>query len=84
VGAVAVLVYSFVISLVLGYIVKAVTGGGRLSAEAETTGIDETEHAETGYDFSSHRSLAGIGASRPAAAATAPAQQVPATAGKES
>jgi Amt family ammonium transporter len=84
VGAVAVLVYSFVISLVLGYLVKAVTGGGRVTPEAEAAGIDETEHAETGYDFSSHRSLAGIGASRPAAAATAPAAQVPATAGKES
>jgi Amt family ammonium transporter len=79
-----VLVYSFVISLVLGYLVKAVTGGGRVTAEAEATGIDETEHAETGYDFSSHRSLAGIGSSRPAASAPAPAEQVPATAGKES
>jgi Amt family ammonium transporter len=84
VGAFAVMIYSFVISLVLGYIVKAVTGGGRVSAEAEATGIDETEHAETGYDFSSHRSLAGIGSSRPAASAPAPAEQVHATAGKES
>jgi ammonium transporter, Amt family len=84
VGAFAVMIYSFVIALVLGYLVKAVTGGGRVSPEAESAGIDETEHAETGYDFSSHRSLAGIGASRPAAAATAPAEQVPATAGKES
>ena len=84
VGAIAVLAYSFVLSLVLGYLVKAVTGGGRVTAEAEATGIDETEHAETGYDFSSHRSLAGIGSSRPAASAPAPAEQVPATAGKES
>ncbi|WP_425468531.1 ammonium transporter [Pseudonocardia cypriaca] len=84
VGAIAVLVYSFVLSLVLGYLVKAVTGGGRVTAEAEATGIDETEHAETGYDFSSHRSLAGIGSSRPAPSAPAPAEQVPATAGKES
>jgi Amt family ammonium transporter len=84
VGAIAVLVYSFVISLVLAYLVKAVTGGGRLTAEAEATGVDETEHAETGYDFSSHRSLAGIGSSRPAASASASAEQVPATAGKES
>jgi ammonium transporter, Amt family len=84
VGALAVLVYSFVISLVLGYLVKAVTGGGRVGPEAEAAGIDETEHAETGYDFSSHRSLAGIGSSRPAASAPAPAEQVPATAGKES
>jgi Amt family ammonium transporter len=84
VGAFAVMIYSFVIALVLGYLVKAVTGGARVTAEAEATGIDETEHAETAYDFSSHRSLAGIGSSRPAAAATAPAEQVPATAGKES
>jgi Amt family ammonium transporter len=83
VGALAVLAYSFVISLVLAYLVKAVTGGGRLTAEAEATGVDETEHAETGYDFSSHRTLAGIGAARPAAA-PASAEQVPATAGKES
>ncbi|GAA5137085.1 ammonium transporter [Pseudonocardia adelaidensis] len=84
VGALAVLGYSFVIALVLGYIVKAVTGGGRVTAEAEAAGIDETEHAETGYDFSSHRSLAGIGASRPATSAPAPAEQVHAAAGKES
>jgi ammonium transporter, Amt family len=84
VGAIAVLAYSFVISLVLGYLVKAVTGGGRVTREAEAAGIDETEHAETGYDFSSHRSLAGIGSSRPAPSAPAPAEQVPATAGKES
>jgi len=84
VGAFAVMIYSFVVALILGYIVKAVTGGGRVTAEAEATGIDETEHAETAYDFSSHRSLAGIGASRPAATAPAPAEQVAATAGKES
>jgi ammonium transporter, Amt family len=84
VGAFAVMIYSFVIALVLGYLVKAVTGGGRVAAEAEATGIDETEHAETGYDFSSHRGLPGTSAPRPSASATAPAEQVPATAGKES
>jgi ammonium transporter, Amt family len=84
VGAFAVMIYSFVIALVLGYLVKAVTGGGRVTAEAEATGIDETEHAETGYDFSSHRGLPATSTPRPAASAPAPAEQVPATAGKES
>jgi ammonium transporter, Amt family len=84
VGAFAVMFYSFLIALALGYLVKAVTGGGRVAPEAESTGIDETEHAETGYDFSSHRGLPGTSASRPTASATAPAEQVPATAGKES
>jgi Amt family ammonium transporter len=47
VGALAVLVYSFVIALVLAYIVKAIMGL-RVTAEEEATGIDEVEHAETG------------------------------------
>jgi Amt family ammonium transporter len=82
VGAVAVLAYSFVVSLLLAYLVKAVMGL-RISPEAEATGIDETEHAETGYDFSSHRSVSGLGSPRPDAATTAAAAHVPATAGKE-
>ncbi|WP_253770079.1 ammonium transporter [Goodfellowiella coeruleoviolacea] len=50
VGALSVLVYSFVLSLALGWIVQK-TVGFRASAEAETGGIDEAEHAERGYDF---------------------------------
>jgi ammonium transporter, Amt family len=83
VGALAVLVYSFVLSLVLAYIVKAIMGL-RVTAEEETTGIDETEHAETGYDFSSHRGISGLGTPRPDAATNSAAAHVPATAGKES
>ncbi|GAA0534738.1 ammonium transporter [Saccharopolyspora subtropica] len=55
VGAVAVLVYSFVLSLVLALLVKAVVGF-RVTAEDETVGIDETEHAETAYHFGDDRS----------------------------
>jgi len=85
VGAIAVLAFSFVLSLIIGYIVKAATGGGRISAEDEATGIDETEHAETGYDFSSHRSFGGLSTPRQEAATNnAATAQVPATAGKES
>jgi Amt family ammonium transporter len=80
IGALAVLVYSFVVSLVLAYIVKAIMGL-RVTAEEEATGIDETEHAETGYDFTSHRSVSGLGTTR--ADAGAAADHIPATAGKE-
>jgi ammonium transporter, Amt family len=83
VGAFAVLIYSFVISLVLAYIVKAIMGL-RVTEEEESAGIDETEHAETGYDFSSHRGSAGVAAAPAAAGSNSAAPAVPATAGKES
>jgi Amt family ammonium transporter len=79
VGAFAVLIYSFVLSLILAYIVKAIMGL-RVTEEEESTGIDEIEHAETGYDFTSHRGNASAGTPRPDAATNA---QVHATAGKE-
>jgi Amt family ammonium transporter len=50
VGAGAVLIYSFVLSLILGYLVKF-TVGFRVDEEAEVSGIDEAEHAETAYEF---------------------------------
>ncbi|GAA4829027.1 ammonium transporter [Saccharopolyspora rosea] len=50
VGAVSVLVYSFVLSLVIALVVRAVLGF-RVSEEHETVGIDETQHAETAYHF---------------------------------
>lgn len=50
VGAFTVLVFSFVVSLVLGLIIKY-TIGIRASAEEEFQGMDESEHAETAYDF---------------------------------
>jgi ammonium transporter, Amt family len=50
VAAGAVLVYSFVLTLVIGFIIKA-TIGFRVSEEAEVVGIDEAEHKETAYDF---------------------------------
>jgi Amt family ammonium transporter len=52
VAAGAVLAYSFTISFILGTIIKKI-GGFRVSEEAEVTGIDEFEHAETAYTFSS-------------------------------
>ena len=82
VGAVAVMIFSFVVSVLLALLVKAIMGV-RVTDEVETAGIDESEHAETGYDFSSYRGISGLGGSRPDVPSTAATVQVPATAGKE-
>jgi Amt family ammonium transporter len=50
VGAFAVLAYSFIVTTILALILKY-TIGLRLGEEDEASGIDEAEHAETGYDF---------------------------------
>ena len=50
VGAFAVLFYSGTVTLILALILKY-TIGIRLGPEEELSGIDEAEHAETGYDF---------------------------------
>lgn len=50
IGAFSVLAYSGVVTLILALILKY-TIGLRLNPEAEATGIDEAEHAESGYDF---------------------------------
>jgi Amt family ammonium transporter len=46
-----VLIYSFVVTYILGTIVKK-TIGFRVSEDDERAGIDLAEHAETAYDFS--------------------------------
>ena len=45
-------VWSFVVALVIGFIVK-ITIGLRVKPEAEIEGIDVAEHAESAYDFTS-------------------------------
>jgi len=52
VGALAVLVFSFVLTLVIGIAIQK-TIGFRITEEDEITGIDNVEHAESGYDFAS-------------------------------
>ena len=59
VGAGAVLVYSLVLTAVIGLAV-AKTIGFRIEEEDEVEGIDFTEHSETGYDFVSRSGGAGI------------------------
>ncbi len=50
VGAFTVLAYSLVATAVIAYIVKF-TIGLRATDEGESVGLDESEHAETAYDF---------------------------------
>jgi len=50
IGAGAVLVYSFVISIVLALIIKA-TRGFRVTADQEVSGIDLAIHAESAYEL---------------------------------
>jgi len=50
VGALAVLAYSFVLTLLIGLLLHK-TIGFRINEEDEVTGIDGTEHAESGYDL---------------------------------
>jgi Amt family ammonium transporter len=59
VGAGAVLAYSFVLTLVIGYAISK-TIGFRIEEEDEVEGIDFTEHSETGYDFVSRSGGASV------------------------
>ncbi|MFE4975374.1 ammonium transporter [Kitasatospora sp. NPDC056651] len=54
IGVVAVAAYSFVLSWLLAEAVDRLVGF-RVSAKAETAGIDQAEHAETAYDFTGAR-----------------------------
>ncbi|HVH21107.1 MAG TPA: hypothetical protein VNA11_01495, partial [Pseudonocardia sp.] len=84
VAAFAVMAYSFIVTTILALALKY-TIGFRVTTEAEAEGVDENEHAESAYDFSTLSGMGGLGASRPAVAR--PAKETapePATAGKES
>jgi Amt family ammonium transporter len=63
VGALAVLVFSFVATYIIGLIIQK-TIGFRITEEDEVTGIDNIEHAESGYDFAS---LGSTGSTAPLA-----------------
>ncbi len=52
VGALAVLVFSFVVTWIIGTVIQK-TMGFRITDEDEVAGIDSVEHAETAYDFAS-------------------------------
>jgi Amt family ammonium transporter len=58
VGALAVLVVSFVVTWIIGSVIQR-TMGFRLPEEDEVAGIDTAVHAESGYDFTSLGSGSG-------------------------
>jgi ammonium transporter, Amt family len=71
VAAGSVLVYSFVFAFIIGWIINK-TIGFRVSEEAELTGIDEAEHAETAYEFAGPTGTRSLSSSvPPVTAATA-------------
>ena len=78
VAAFAVLAYSFVVTSIIALLIKY-TVGFRVTEEDEAAGIDESQHAETSYDYSGLRSAGGTGSSILDAAAS----RVPASAGQE-
>jgi Amt family ammonium transporter len=50
IGALAVLLYSGILTFVIGFVLHK-TIGFRVSSEDELEGVDSSEHAETGYDL---------------------------------
>ena len=60
VAAFAVMAYSFVLTVIIALVVKA-TVGFRVTDEEESSGIDESQHAESGYDYSGLRVGGGSG-----------------------
>ncbi|TWE13150.1 ammonium transporter [Rudaeicoccus suwonensis] len=59
-AAFTVLIFSFVVTYIIGYALHK-TMGFRISQEEEIAGIDQAEHAETGYDFGNLFSGSRIG-----------------------
>jgi Amt family ammonium transporter len=78
-GALTVLVYSFVLTLVIGSVIAKVMRF-RISEEDEVAGIDGVVHAETGYDLASlggggGSALTAAGQARAEARSTTPATE---------
>ncbi|MDQ4037272.1 MAG: ammonium transporter [Actinomycetota bacterium] len=66
-AALAVMLFSFVLSFILGFVIDR-TMGFRIAEDDEEAGIDNLVHAETGYDFSA---LGAGGSGSPPTSATA-------------
>ena len=79
-GAGAVLVYSFVLTLVIGFVIQKAMRF-RVTDEDEVTGIDSVVHAETGYDLDSLGGGSGRGAATLGAQAHAEARNTNVTEG---
>jgi Amt family ammonium transporter len=74
VAAGSVMLYSFILTFVIGTALKRL-GVFRVSEEAEVSGIDEAEHAESAYSFSTVLSGGLSGQAAGAAAATPAARE---------
>ncbi len=61
VAAVAALFFAFTITFLIAWLIRA-TMGFRVTREVEAAGIDESEHAETAYEFSSVAGMVRSGA----------------------
>jgi Amt family ammonium transporter len=62
VGAFSVLIFSFVVTYVIGFLIQR-TWGFRLAQEDEVTGIDSVVHAESAYDLTTVGGGSGHGSS---------------------
>jgi len=62
-------IYSFAVAFILGKVIDK-TIGFRLKEDDEVTGVDQTEHAETAYDYLGSSGLRGALSARPAPAET--------------
>jgi ammonium transporter, Amt family len=62
VAVLAVMAYSFAVSFLLGLLVDR-TIGFRITEEEELTGVDETTHAESGYEIGGIRAAGGFAGS---------------------
>ena len=80
VGAGVVLAYSFVLTLVIGFVIQKAMRF-RVAEEDEVTGIDSVVHAETGYDLDSLGGGSGRGAATLGAQAHAEARNTNVTEG---
>jgi Amt family ammonium transporter len=70
--------YAFGVSLLLAWLVRS-TIGFRVDGEVEFAGIDEAEHAESGYDLSTR----GSAGHRPGTAGSGPVIRGSAVTGQE-
>jgi Amt family ammonium transporter len=70
IAAGSVLVYSFVLTLIIGFLIK-ITIGFRVSKEDEVSGVDEGQHAESAYDFGGLGGGSALGNAKPTGAHSA-------------
>ncbi|MDT4996971.1 MAG: ammonium transporter, Amt family, partial [Pseudonocardiales bacterium] len=81
IAAAAVFAYSFIVNYIIGTVLKRI-GILRVSQETEYTGLDEVEHAESAYSFSSVLGGGLTGASMMGAADQADQEELVSSTGK--